>query len=386
MKQTFRALNGLRFFAAFAVVCYHYAPMTKGFGALPLFLQNLAHTGPVALGFFYILSGFVLAHAYSDRPPQTPSQRGSFWFARVARLYPVYFLAFVLFLPMAWEKYLQHPAPGTNGPQTFALGAVLSVLAIQAWTPLSQAWNGPSWSLSVEAFFYFLFPFLLVPLARMRWSRLLPLLILCWGAMLATDWAHLAGMIPEAVWRSWLQNQPLLWTPLFLIGIALYRCYGYWRSVTPGVAALVGIAALCLLIGLSGIVTGPATELFITGGAAPIMALIVLAFAHPESPASRAMGTPALYEAGAASYVMYILQSPVWHVFRTVTDKLRHAAKGQPVAVWQFFAYAVTLLAFSILVQFVLERPAQRWLLSWRSSRQKSTPEIRLGTPTIEAP
>ena len=125
MKQTYRALNGLRFLAASAIVAYHYGPKTAGFSTIPTFFQNLVLTGPIALGFFYILSGFVLTHAYSDRVPQTPLSRRSFWFARVARLYPVYLLAFVLFIPMAYVKYIQHPANGISGIRTFLLGGTL---------------------------------------------------------------------------------------------------------------------------------------------------------------------------------------------------------------------------------------------------------------------
>ena len=106
MKRTYRALNGLRFLAAIAIVSFHYGPTTNGFSALPAFCRDLVRTGPISLGFFYILSGFVLTHAHSDRVPRTPVSRRSFWFARVARLYPVYLLAFVLFIPIAYEKYI----------------------------------------------------------------------------------------------------------------------------------------------------------------------------------------------------------------------------------------------------------------------------------------
>ena len=107
MKQTYRALNGLRFLAASAIVIYHHGQTTTGFSTIPNFLQNLVLTGPIGLGFFYILSGFVLTHAYSDRIPQTTASRQSLWFARVARLYPVYLLAFEIFSPMAYEKYIR---------------------------------------------------------------------------------------------------------------------------------------------------------------------------------------------------------------------------------------------------------------------------------------
>jgi peptidoglycan/LPS O-acetylase OafA/YrhL len=42
----------------------------------------------------------------------------------------------------------------------------------QAWIPKAAvAWNGPAWSLSVEAFFYLLFPFILPKLESMSANR-----------------------------------------------------------------------------------------------------------------------------------------------------------------------------------------------------------------------
>jgi peptidoglycan/LPS O-acetylase OafA/YrhL len=364
MKQTFQALNGLRFFAALAVVCYHYGRMTTGFTNVPMFLQNIASAGPIALGFFYILSGFVLAHAHADRNLQTKEARRSFWFHRFARLYPVYLLAFLLFLPMAYEKYLRHPAPDIHGARTFVLGGALNLLAVQAWTPLSQSWNGPSWSLSVEAFFYFLFPFVMLPILRLRWTRLLPILALLWAAMLTLPLAHERMFISEGLWQNWIQNNPLFWSPLFLIGVAAYRLYPAWRSTSEVKATWYGVATVVALVLLCGVLSPSNRELFISGGAAPLLAMIVVAYTHPSSLTSRVIGTNLLYEAGAASYITYILQSPVWHIYRLITDRMRHASEGQFVANWQFFVFAAVLLAVSFIVQATVERPAQRWLLS----------------------
>src|ERR1700678_331864 len=67
LRQTFTALNGLRILAALLVVSFHYGTLASSFPALPHFVQNLANNGTIALPFFYVLSGFVLTHAYSNR-------------------------------------------------------------------------------------------------------------------------------------------------------------------------------------------------------------------------------------------------------------------------------------------------------------------------------
>jgi peptidoglycan/LPS O-acetylase OafA/YrhL len=385
MKQTYRALNGLRFVAASAIVAYHYGPTTTGFSMIPTFCQNLVLTGPIALGFFYILSGFVLTHAYSDRVPQTRLSRKHFWFARVARLYPVYLLAFVLFAPMAYVKYIQHPANGISGIRTFLLGGTLNLVALQAWTPLAQAWNGPSWSISVEAFFYLIFPFVLPRILGLRLSRLLPILVGLWMAMMGVTVAHSCGIISDSLWRDWVENSPLFWTPLFLIGIALWRFSDRWSSVRPSVASLATIASLSILLLLSGLVPSNIREVLISGGAAPLLASVVLTFSHPKSFGSRFLGSNVLFEAGAVSYITYILQAPVWHILRLAMSRMRSATSGDATADWQLGVYLALLLALSFVVQRAVERPAQRLLLADNRLRRNLNDQARLANSNMEA-
>src|ERR1700690_1912145 len=165
-SETFTALNGLRFLAALAVVIFHYAPRVDGYRQSPAFLKNLINEGPCAVGFFFILSGFVIAHRYlySGARAQTAS---SFYWARFVRIYPGYLLAFLLFLPIALQRYVLHPSAGVAGRHTFVASALLSSLMLQSWTPLAQVWNGPGWSLSVESFMYLIFPWTGFRLAKL---------------------------------------------------------------------------------------------------------------------------------------------------------------------------------------------------------------------------
>jgi peptidoglycan/LPS O-acetylase OafA/YrhL len=80
---------------------------------------------------------------------------------------------------------------------------------------------------------------------------------------------------------------------------------------------------------------------------------------------------------GGASYVIYILQSPTWHLFRAVTDKLRHVHGLPVVQDWQFLLYLAFIVAFALLVQRVIERPAQRYL----STRRAAVKELRQAQP-----
>ena len=225
----FPAFNGLRFIAAAAVVCVHYADTQDRLRATHPFLSNLIQSGPGALGFFFILSGFVLAHASQGRDIRPRP----FWRARFARLYPVYLLAFLLFLPVGLEKYLRL----AHSPGTFLAAGVANLTLLQSWTPYALSWNGPSWSLSDEALFYALFPFLYAPIMRARPARLIVITGTTWIAELCLFAAHADQRIPEPVWHRWIQYNPIYWLPLFVLGIALYRTHRAWLEC-PGMARL----------------------------------------------------------------------------------------------------------------------------------------------------
>ena len=112
--------------------------------------------GFTGVSFFFILSGFVLtwSHGAGDRA-------GKFYWNRFARVWPLHalttFLA-VLVPPLA--------STTTIWP---ALPFVLTLT--QSWFPgggFVTAFNGVSWSLSCEAFFYLLFPLLIKGLRNHR--------------------------------------------------------------------------------------------------------------------------------------------------------------------------------------------------------------------------
>jgi len=78
--RTFYLLDGLRGVAAIAVMVYH---------AAALFVPVRLPGSYLAVDLFFMLSGFVLTHAYADRLAEGLSWR-AFLVARLVRLYPLY--------------------------------------------------------------------------------------------------------------------------------------------------------------------------------------------------------------------------------------------------------------------------------------------------------
>jgi peptidoglycan/LPS O-acetylase OafA/YrhL len=186
-----------------------------------------------------VLSGFVLV--WSDSPAA-----GHFYRRRFARIYPAYIVAlgFALLMPI-------------SASSTGVLALIPSVLLLQAWSTQSAVafgGNDVSWSLSCEAFFYALFPFLLPAIVRLRRQTLIRISL---AAYTVAAVAVIVGVaVSQAAHNPGVDNlvytDPLLRLPEFLLGMtaALVARDG-WRPPFTQVQAIVALAvvyvSLCLV-------------------------------------------------------------------------------------------------------------------------------------------
>ena len=130
-KPALPALSGLRTILAVNVMFFHFTPPH------PKFLTPVIDNAYVFVGFFFLISGFILAYNYADRPTLS---KQTFYLARLSRVYPVYLLVLLLslpFLPIEW---------GAHTPAQFYRGLLLTPLALQGWNPmLATFWNTVAW-------------------------------------------------------------------------------------------------------------------------------------------------------------------------------------------------------------------------------------------------
>jgi peptidoglycan/LPS O-acetylase OafA/YrhL len=368
-RKQLQPLTSLRFLAAIYVVVYHYWTSYHLSEARPL-LVELGQTG---VTFFFLLSGFILSYSYDDngRFPEGKTRR--FYLARLARIYPVYIVTILIMFP----GLVLLKNSGVADQHYRELWAIASPFALHAWIPgAACSLNCPNWSISTEAFFYLLFPFVFAPVYR----RPVLAIVLACAAMIsiwtiqADIWTssgrELADMEtttfasdPRGEWLNQLFLYfPLTRVPEFFAGIGLY---GLWRRgadrISP--ALLYAIAALGAAVVVVSAEDLPHNVLA-TGFAVICYAPVILAAANTRA---GILVQPAFIWLGQISFALYLVHSPVDSYLRTI-DKIALGSKlaAMPLA---FFALATaaSLIAAAMLFHFV-EEPARKARLRARYS------------------
>src|SRR5207248_4762379 len=113
-----------------------------------------------------------------------------------------------------------------SGHRLFGVGtsAAAHLTLVQAWFPSTIEWNQPSWSLSVEACFYLLFPLLLPLIARLNRRDLWRAGALTWAAFAAIILVlALFGLRFATLWwwGDFVRYNPLVSLPEFIVGMVL---------------------------------------------------------------------------------------------------------------------------------------------------------------------
>ncbi len=363
------ALTSIRFLAALWVALFHMQAM-NAFTFSAAAVRRFASIGYSGVSFFFVLSGFILVYTYAGRA----ATLRQFWQARFARIYPA--LAFCLLITApgffyccvhmrAHDPHLYVAEWAWIAPHMW-FSAAMAVLLMQSWLPQTAlAWNMPNWSLSVEAFFYLFFPFILARMMRLTRKQLAVFLPAGWlFALVCTlTYMHFHPDGPGAVdvktvgpWINALKFHPLARMPEFLMGMAggLIFLRGErnrkfaWPLILTGLAAVALVAVLSPWIPYMVIHTallGPAFALIVYGVALRPLGVEVL-----ENGVMEALGE--------ASYPFYLLHSTV--ISSVFQDWRTGGVRNQSLL--GFCMWLLIAVAVAVLVDRLIERPLRRLL------------------------
>jgi peptidoglycan/LPS O-acetylase OafA/YrhL len=358
--HAFSALDGLRGVAAISIVVYHYS-QNLGWELLP--------NAYLAVDFFFLLSGFVLAHAYEARlrSGQTVAE---FMQRRLIRLYPLYWLGttlpIILIVVARWRAE-SHP----DGALTIA-SYFLGLLFLPTPTGLSIfssrvfPLNIPAWSLSLEVGVNVIYAFASKHLTTLR------LIVVAVVAML--------GLVAAALFYDTLSlghNWPtylcgwvrVCWS--FFAGVLAFRIFAARsRSALPASSAL--LTACLMLVAFACPEEGKAIGLF---SALILFPVILWAGARVRlDGAAQRLAT----WFGAISYALYITHEPVFDALWLLC-RLNHwdaRAEFWPNLIgWVLVALAVAWvldLAYDLPVRAFLTRKLMRRPVEIRASALKA--------------
>jgi peptidoglycan/LPS O-acetylase OafA/YrhL len=334
-KHRYAALDAMRGLAAFAVVVYHldrpYAPSAY-----------------IAVDFFFVLSGFVIARAYGEKLAGGMTVL-AFMKARYARLYPLFLIGSVYGL----VQLLLHWQASGVGRADLAASVVSTAFMLPSPSFLTRSagdiWalyplNGPAWSLFWELLANLVFALVLFRLK----TRSLILIAAASLALLVGSVFYHQSLDLGWEWRS-VDGGLFRVFFSFTLGMIIYRLRNVaalGRTVNS-YAALLPIAAICILLFLPTYSLKYALVFCIL-----ISPLIVLAGTMLELP--ERLQRPGIF----LGYLSY----PIYMCHRGFTEIYGHLMNGvqlpQPVYI-AIYLVAIAGIAFlsaklaEILVRYI---------------------------------
>lgn len=333
-KEHFEVLDGLRGTAALIVVIFHIQGITVMWDGAKVVL----HHAPLAVDFFFALSGFVIGYAYDDRWERMGT--GRFLALRLIRLHPLVILGALLGL----ASYLLDPFAGQAQavPLRSVLGAfALCLFALPSW-PLANRWtdthplNGPIWTLFQEYIGNLAYALVLRRL-RARWLAALAVLS---GAVLVAGATMHGTLDLGSYWETLWMAPVRLFFP-FLTGLWLYRVRDRLPQVKIGWLPL----SLAMLAAIAAPTLPPAGGIKLNGLYEALVVVllfpaILIAGRHSEP----GRGMLWLCKAsGRISYPIYITHFPFLYLWMNFVAN-RHASAAQLLAI------GTALVPFLLLV------------------------------------
>ncbi|MFT0861558.1 acyltransferase family protein [Ancylobacter sp. G4_0304] len=301
--ERFEALDSWRGICALAVVVYHF-----GYSVDIEFMQSaVLYNAYLFVDFFFVLSGFVVCHAYRDRLGSR-RQLGGFLLRRIGRLWPLHLaVLFALMLAVTLINVAGHHPDRLmihEGEGNYSLHALLlNVALLNSMGFYGISWNGPAWSIGAEFYTYALFALVVIISGR----RLLPV-------ALAISLAAVGAIVlfAPSYMNSTADYGFIRCLAGFFAGVVASHLHQRLRGLPlPGATlwelAVVALAGLFIAMAGEG-----ANRVGVQSVLAPaVFALAVLVFAREGGLVSKALRLRPWRALGQWSFSIYLIHMPL---------------------------------------------------------------------------
>lgn len=351
-RPQLKALTGLRYFAALAVLLFHYGRVAH----LPWLFFSF---GRQAVSLFFILSGLVLTYAYHEMLVSRSINWKGFMNRRLARIIPLHVVSFLFATCVYWNL---------EPRSTAVISWLANFFCLQIYWPAASIalhWNAPSWSISCELFFYALFPPLFIclnsarrPITAIVAAFAVEALLYIAAAEYISHGLHAHGSVMgfknvDNAFTNILPLVPVIRLGEFVIGICLgllivQRRANPFRNSralrdTAVVVALIGAIVLQRIhLAKWGSIALHAGDYLLY---VPLFALLILTLASGRTMLSVVLENPVIVLLGEASYSLYLLHYPLGEVL---------LGSRSP---WQYFFAFVCANLLAVASFWCVERP-----------------------------
>ncbi|MEJ0084603.1 MAG: acyltransferase [Pseudomonadota bacterium] len=340
-------LTSLRGIAALLVVLFHVKLYFMDSAFTRAITPMLSH-GYLAVDFFLVLSGFIMAFKYHDnfRDAVCPNA-ADFLAKRVARVFPLHAFVMIVYLSVPLTLYVTGREIDPN--QFGAYQYFCKFLLIDLWTfdQISwKSWNVPSWTISAELLAYLFFPLVMFGFQRLH-KHAVPVIL--GGAALLLAFNYQSRGCPTlgqcigqlGLFRCLIE---------FALGVGVYLLYRHTRGATARLFCIFTLAALAVYVALA---VSPIPNYWYVPAMFAALLYGMLGF---RSFVHRFLELKALVFLGDISYSVYLTHLLIAEVFFRV-----FVPAGQAVASWWLIGgYLMTSLVFSTLTYRLVEKPSRR--------------------------
>lgn len=374
------SLTGMRVLAGLAVFTTHGLALGlfSDFNAFLTYVRYGANAGVFGIGFFFVLTGFVVTWTASS----TDTAR-QFWRRRFFKIMPNHVVFYAIILAL-WIP--------TGYPLKLVEG-LFGLFLISAWVPNESFFyfnlNGPMWSAGIDVLAYALFPLLYFLVKKIRPSRL-------WGWAIATMALSVvmavvaenlmpdtppSSVLPMLAWpKQWLGFYfPLTRLPEFVVGILMARIVqtGRWigLGVLPATVILIGVYLSSVdFILVRGLVFVPLIPI----------ALLIPAIAVCDIKGKRSfLNSRPMVWLGDRMYAFFVVHITVMFMIdglfsgeNGVTGAYERKSFGTGVAILILIGLYFACLLVSMLLFALVEDPVMR---RWSRPRRRTADASRVG-------
>lgn len=337
----FHPLNFIRFVLAIGVVLFHYGVNYFPFN-LPI-LKTLILNSTFRVSFFFFISGFVMYLVYAKKWPNLHALL--FYKMRFTRIFPVYWLAFILTLIVV--LFVVHASPK-------GLVIILHFFGLQSLYPgFVLDLNYTTWSISVELIFYLFFPFILKWMMVQSNRKLIIITIIIW---LLQSLQHIILIeylnVANKTSMEFISSFPLWHFSTFFVGMVTSR----FVIINPHAQlfkkhALSGLLTSVLLFALIIFIPNPILKYIHNGLLSPLFMLLIVSLYYDTSFITKLLSVKQVSNLGNLSYGLFIFQYPVWVICTKIVNPYFIESS------WFFPSYLSSLIALAWIVNKIYEKP-----------------------------